>query len=391
MSVNQWTVLSGADRLAASPEAYLSGGRIGLITNPTGITRDFRPVSDVCSKLPGTKLAALFACEHGIRGERQAGVTFDDETDPVLGIPVYSLYGKRKVPTEEMMENLDAVVFDLQDVGARFYTYLTTLVNMMQTCAACGKELIVLDRPNPIGGIISEGGILRESFLSSIGVWKIPIRSGLTIGEFAKLANDQMGIGCRLSIVPLEGWRREMEYAETGLPWVMPSPNMPTPDTARVYPGTCLFEGTNLSEGRGTTKPFEMIGAPWLNGSKVAEALNALRLPGVVFHPVYFTPSFSKHQGELCGGVQLFVRDPKAFRAVRAGLSMLACILEMYPDRFEWRKPSREGAKPFIDLLTGSDLVRTKLGEIGAEAIAGQWEAECAEWEKQRKPYLIYQ
>ncbi|GAA3409019.1 DUF1343 domain-containing protein [Paenibacillus hodogayensis] len=386
------TVLSGADRLAREAEAYLGGKRIGLLTNPTGITRDFRSTLDVCAEQTAGKLTALFACEHGIRGERQAGLLFEDETDPALGIPVYSLYGKHRAPTPEMLDTVDAIVFDIQDLGVRFYTYLTTLLYTMQACAKANKELIVLDRPNPLGGLTVEGGVLRDGFQSMVGCWQVPFRTGMTIGEFARLANDQSAVPCALQVVPLEGWRRDMEYPATGLPWVMPSPNMPTMDTVRVYSGTCLFEGTNLSEGRGTTRPFEMIGAPWLDGRAVAEAMNRQGLPGVKFQPVYFTPMFSKHKGELCGGVQLYVREPGIYEAVRSGLYLLAHIRELHPDHFAWLPPFKEGSKSFIQLLTGSDTVPDTLrGPADAERIAGEWEREAAAWSKTREPYLLYE
>lgn len=384
--------MSGADRLATTAAKTLDGKRFGLLTNPTGVTKELKTTIEVCAAIPGAKLEVLFACEHGIRGERQAGLLFEDETDPELAIPVYSLYGKHRAPTAEMLKALDAVVFDIQDLGVRFYTYLTTLVYTMQACAKAGVELIVLDRPNPLGGVVSEGGLLRDGYQSMVGVWQVPFRTGMTIGEFARLVNNQSEPKCRLEVVALEGWTRAMEYPETGLPWIMPSPNMPTMDTVRVYSGTCLFEGTNLSEGRGTTRPFELVGAPWLAVGRTVEAINRRGLPGVKAHPVYFTPMFSKHKGELCGGVQLFVTEPSAYRAVRTGLVVLETIRELHPDDFAWLPPYKEGGKPFIDLLTGSDRVRRTLHETGAaERIADDWDKEAAEWAKAREPYLLYE
>lgn len=391
-SARRQTVRTGADRLAESAERYLSGKRIGLLTNPTGITRDFRSTIEVCAEQTVGALTALFACEHGIRGERQAGLKFEDETDPDLGIPVYSLYGNHRAPTPDMLETVDAIVFDIQDLGVRFYTYLTTLLYTMQACAKADKELIVLDRPNPLGGLSVEGGVLRDGFQSMVGAWPIPFRTGMTIGEFARLANSQSETKCRLQVVPLDGWIRDMEYPDTGLPWVMPSPNMPTMDTVRVYAGTCLVEGTNLSEGRGTTRPFEMIGAPWLDARKTAEALNRQGLPGVVFHPVYFTPMFSKHKGELCGGVQLYVTEPGVYRSVRTGLFLLAHIRRLHPEQFAWLPPFKEGSKSFIQLLTGSDVVPQTLREPGdAERIADEWDKEAAKWSKSREAWLLYE
>ncbi|WP_338012178.1 DUF1343 domain-containing protein [Paenibacillus beijingensis] len=346
-------VRAGIDRLAACGHPYLKGRRIGLVTNPTGITADFRTSVDVCSQLADAELTALFACEHGLYGQRQAGEKFGDETDERLGIPVFSLYGEHKKPTAEMLQTVDTVIFDIQDLGVRFFTYLSTLMYVMEMCALHGKSLLVLDRPNPLGGTAVEGGLLRKGYESMVGAWTMPIRTGMTIGELARMANDLRGLKCELDVIPLEGWTRAMEFTDTGLPWMMPSPNMPALDTVRVYAGTCFFEGTNLSEGRGTTRPFEWIGAPWIDGRQLAERMNGLGLAGVHFHPVYATPTFSKHQGVLCGGARLFVSDTAAYESVRTGLALLYEVQRLYPDRFEWLAPPKEGSRYFIDLLTG--------------------------------------
>jgi uncharacterized protein YbbC (DUF1343 family) len=258
-------------------------------------------------------------------------------------------------------------------------------------CAEQGKRLIVLDRPNPLGGIVSEGGLLRMEFSSGVGAGPFPIRTGLTIGEFAKWINDRADLPCDLTVIPLQGWTREMQYPDTGLPWVMPSPNMPTVDTARVYAGNCLFEGTILSEGRGTTKPFEMIGAPWLNARKVCREMNALGLPGVHFQEVHFTPVFSKYEGELCAGVQCHVTDTSTYRPVMSALHLLHRIQSEHPMQFAWRPSRHPNASYFIDLLTGSDLVRTRLGVPGGlQTILRVWGDEAAEWDRTRQPYLMY-
>lgn len=385
-------VLTGADQLPQWAERNLAGARIGLLTNPTGINSQYRSTVDVCAGLTSVKLSALYACEHGIRGERQAGVLFEDEIDPNLGIPVYSLYGKTKKPTAAMLEHIDAVLFDIQDLGVRFYTYMTTMLYMMEACAEAGKTFVVLDRPNPLGGIIAEGGLLVPGFESMVGGWTVPFRTGLTIGEIAGYMNDQLESKCDLRVVPLEGWNRGMEYPDTGLPWLMPSPNMPTMDTVRVYTGNCLFEGTNLSEGRGTTKPFEQIGAPWVDGVELSREMNRLGLPGVQFHPVTFTPMFSKHQGSLCGGVHTFVTDKAAYKSLESGLILLHTIIRLYGDSFEWIPPFKEGRKNFIDYLTGSDLVRTTIQEeAGLQHIVASWAKEAEAWKQERAPYLIYE
>lgn len=383
-------VQTGADRLSLL-ESELRGLRFGLLTNPTGINRRFESVIDRCAGFKSAALTALFACEHGIRGERQAGVRFGDEKDDKTGIPVFSLYGDHKRPTEEMMDGVDAVVFDIQDLGVRFYTYLSTLVYMMEACATDGKRLIVLDRPNPLGGIVSEGGMLEAGYESMVGAWAVPFRTGLTIGEFAEYVNSRLPVRCNLQVVPMLGWKRDMEYPATGLPWIMPSPNIPTMDTVRVYAGNCLFEGTNVSEGRGTTRPFELLGAPWMDGRAVSEAVNRLGLPGVHAQPVHFTPTFSKYQGELCSGVQLFVTDPAAYRSVATALHLLHTVAVLYPAQFQWTPPFKEGRKPFIDYLSGSDLVRTSIHtETGLNRILSLWDAQAKAWNDARWPYLLY-
>ncbi|MBP1993147.1 exo-beta-N-acetylmuramidase NamZ family protein [Paenibacillus eucommiae] len=383
-------VLVGADQLPAIGGKLLRGKRFAILTNPTGVDSRFRSTIDLCKEIEGAELAACFACEHGLRNEKQAGVLFEDEIDPEYGIPVYSLYGTNRKPTAEMLRDIDVVIFDIQDLGIRFYTYLTTLIYTMQACAENKVALIVLDRPNPLGGNRIEGGILQERFFSMVGLWKMPVMTGMTIGEFARLVNGQMEVSCDLQVVPLEGWNRSMEFTDTGLPWIMPSPNMPTIDTVRVYAGNCVFEGTNVSEGRGTTKPFEMVGAPWLKHNKLCDAMNDMKLPGVWFQPVTFSPSFKKHTGVLCNGVMTYVTDRTQFQSTETGLRLLHQIMTMHPDDFQW--VGSEDGNLFIDILTGSDIVRTTLHEPGAlEAIIANWRKDSAEWEQTRKPYLLYE
>jgi len=396
-------VLTGADQLETVGNKLLKGKRFALLTNPTGIDAKFRSTIDLCANVVSGKLVAFFACEHGLRNEVQAGVLFEDHMDPVYGIPVRSLYGKHRKPTAEMLQDIDVVVFDIQDVGVRFYTYLTTLVYVMQACAEHGVGVIVLDRPNPQGGYNVEGGFLEDGFHSMVGAWRMPAATGMTIGEFARLVNGQMERKCELEVVPLVGWDRSMDYTDTGLPWVMPSPNMPTMDTVRIYVGNCVFEGTNLSEGRGTTKPFEIVGAPWMRNKDVAEAMNGLGLPGVYFHPMTFTPTFQKHQGALSQGVMTYVTDKSVFRTSEAGLHLLHTIQSMHQEHFEWfkpkPKPQTEPAKEdlnfthyFIDILTGSDVVRRTLHEPGGvDAIIASWRKDSEAWKQIRKPYLLYE
>ncbi|CAM3620003.1 exo-beta-N-acetylmuramidase NamZ domain-containing protein [Marinicrinis lubricantis] len=385
-------VRTGIDRLPDLNHPMLSDRRIGIVTGPTGITADFRSTIEVCAGLASAKIAALFACEHGLYGERQAGETFGDEFEPYYGVPVYSLYGERRKPTSDMLEPLDTVIFDMQDTGVRFYTYLSTLFYVIEACAEYGKSLLVLDRPNPLGGLRCEGGLLVPGFESMVGAWTMPIRTGMTIGELAGMYNAERQLGCELEVVWLEGWNRRMEFQDTGLPWLMPSPNMPTMDTVRTYAGTCLLEGTNVSEGRGTTKPFEWIGAPWIDGRKLAGRMKSYGLPGIHFHPMYASPVYSKYKGQKCGGVQLFVTDPKAYQPVHTGLVLLHELSRQYPEHFEWLKPAEEGRRCFIDLLTGSDEVRKNIAKIyGLEHIISSWSSDVERWKRMREPYLRYE
>lgn len=302
-------VLNGLDHLAdAAP--WLKGRRLGLITSTSGVTRMLTSGIDaIHAQFP---LTALFGPEHGVRGDHDAGATVETYTDPATRLPVYSLYRKdSQHMTPEMLDLVDTVIYDIQDIGARFYTYISTLLYVMRDCAAAGKELVVLDRINPLGGKV-EGGLLQPGFESFVGAYPLTTRYGLTPGEFARLANEEQHIGCQLHVLPVLGWKREMLFPETGLYWMMPSPAIPNFETALLYPGTCLTEATNISEGRGTSAPFELIGAPFINGAALADRMNAKKLPGVIFTAAYFTPSASKHAGRRCEGVHIHLTDTKA-------------------------------------------------------------------------------
>lgn len=360
--------------------------RVGLITNHTGIDSHFQSTVDI---LHGkTNLVALYSPEHGIRGNVAAGAHVGTYTDERTGLPVYSLYGATKKPTAEMLANVDVLVFDIQDVGARFYTYIYTMAYAMQSAAEQGKKFVVLDRPNPAGGVIVEGNVLDMEYSSFIGMYPIPIRHGMTIGELAQLFNKEFAINCDLAVVPMTGWQRDMLYADTGLPWVMPSPNMPTADAALVYSGIGMFGGTNLSEGVGTTRPFELVGAPWLDAQELADRMNAFKLPGVIFRPAYFTPKFSKNEGKVCGGVQIHVTDPKVYRAVETGVTLLYTIQELSGDQFRFNPAWREGYKPSIDLATGDNSLR--LGRYSLPELITLWNGEAAEFKELSRPYLLY-
>ncbi len=374
----------------------LAGKRLGLITNPTGVTKSLEATLDALHRDRRFQLVAAFGPEHGLRGEAQDAVHIGDFRDEATGVMVYSLYGANRRPTADALADLDALVFDIQDVGARFYTYVSTMLLSMRACAEVGKEFIVLDRPNPISGNLVEGGILDERFTSFVGACPVPVRHGLTVGELAKWANETLEIGCRLTVCKMTGWRRAMWADETDLPWVMPSPNIPSLDTATVYPGACFVEGTNLSEGRGTTRPFELIGAPWVDGPALAGRLNGLGLAGCRFRPVFFEPAFSKHAGEACGGVQIHVLDRDVFRPVRTGIYILAAIHKLYPDRFQWiGTPEQQAAgRLHIDLLAGTDELRRTLDlggyDRGIDELLTKWDADAARFEAERKRFLLY-
>jgi uncharacterized protein YbbC (DUF1343 family) len=365
--------------------------RIGLVTNHSGVTSDLTRTADVLRRCPGLQLAALLAPEHGITGEAENGTRIAPCIDRATGVPVFSLYGNAPEPTPDMLEEVGVLLFDIQDVGARFYTYISTLAFAMQGAAKHGTPFIVLDRPNPIGALL-EGNLVETGWTSFVGIYPILLRHGMTVGELAQMFNGEFGIGAELTVVPMQGWSRTMLFGETGLSWVPPSPNMPTPDTALVYPGTCLLEGTNMSVGRGTAKPVEQSGAPFVMGDVLADALNARALPGVRFRPVCFVPGFGRYAGQRCEGVQLHITDRACFRPVRAALEIIVCLRTLYPDDFAWSTPARPGERYHFDLLAGTDRVRTAI-ESGASAadIVGAWSGEQEAFREMRAPYLLYQ
>jgi len=345
--------------------SYFSGKNIGLITNATGINRRFESTIDILHK--HFNLVTLFAPEHGVRGDLQAGITLQNYTDSATGLPVISLYGSNKKPSAQMLENIDVLAFDIQDVGARFYTYLYTMAYAMEACAENGIACVVFDRPNPLGGVAVEGNMLDVSCKSFIGLYPIPQRYGLTIGECAKLFNQEYNIGCRLEVIPMTGWHRHFYFEDTGVNWVLPSPNIPTVDSCFTFNCTCIFEGTNISEGRGTTKPFSFVGAPWLNAYKLADRLNNYNLPSVHFRPQYFTPlpyhpTLSKYAGELCQGIEVHVLNRDDFLPAKTGLTMLYTIKEMSGSQFKWMKPFTENSRHMIDYNTGNVHVREGRG-----------------------------
>jgi uncharacterized protein YbbC (DUF1343 family) len=387
----------------------LRGKRVGLITNPSGTTRNLDSIIELFRAHPDVKLVALYGPEHGVRGNAQAGEYVAFYYDEQFKLPVFSLYGQSHRPPPDMLSNIDeymrnfdtndtgkrverdmvqaidVMVFDLQDVGTRVYTYIATMAYAMEAAAEQGIPFVVLDRPNPINGLTMDGPILQPKFSSFIGLYPIPLQHGMTTGELAQLFNDRfLKKKAQLTVVPMEGWRRTDWFDDTGLPWVLPSPNLPTLDSAVVYPGQVIFEGTNLSEGRGTTKPFELFGAPWIDGYTLARELNALQIPGVRFREAWFTPTFSKFKGERCGGCQLHVTDRAAYRSIPTTLAILQTVKRLYGDHLKLHDR-------YFDKVMGTSEVREALlrGEPWERIVAG-WEAGLREFAALREPYLLY-
>jgi uncharacterized protein YbbC (DUF1343 family) len=406
-----------AQRVKAGVEVFLEkhldlvqGKKVGLITNPTGTDGGLRSTVDLLIGRPEVNLVALYGPEHGVRGDAQAGVYVPFYKDQKYNLPVFSLYGQSmklepgmlknideymrsfdtrsdgKSPEEAMVRGIDVMIYDIQDVGTRVFTYIATMAFAMQACAEAGIEFIVLDRPNPINGVDMEGPILEApKFSSFIGLYPIPERFGMTMGELARLFNDRFLVRkAKLEVVPMEGWKRTMWFDQSGLPWVIPSPNMPTLETATVYPGQVSLEGTNLSEGRGTTKPFELFGAPWVDGHELAARLNTLAIPGAAFREAWFTPTFSKFQGQLCGGCQVHVTNRDSYRSFETALHIIKAVRDMYPDKFEFYRD-------YFDKVMGTSGVREAL-ETGrsVRAIVDGLRPGLASFAELRKPYLLY-
>ncbi len=374
----------GADRIGDHP-GLIAGRRLGLVTNHTGLDADFTPTADILHA--HADLACIFSPEHGLSGTAQAGDAVRDSTDPRMGLPVHSLYGDSRRPDARILSGLDAVVFDIQDVGLRFYTYTSTLSFVMEACAEAARPCIVLDRPNPLGGLAVEGLRLDPAFSSFVGRYPIPARYGLTIGELALYLNSTHGIGCLLEVAQLSGWHRGMYWPDTGLRWVPPSPNLPTFESVLAYAAACPFEGTNVSEGRGTTRPFETIGAPWIDGERLAKEMNGMRFPGVVFRPVSFAPAFSKHAGIPCGGVQMHIDDVCSAPLFEVGIALLYTIRNLYPDQFQCLPPWSPNARAPLDLLTGNDMASRG---IPMARVIERAREDSEEFLKARAPFLLY-
>lgn len=381
------TVLPGIEQFLADVPPNIRGKRVGLITNHTGVDARGTSIIDRLAATRDVKLVALFGPEHGLRGTVPDGVKISSGIDRKTGLPVHSLYGATRAPTARMLANVDALLFDMQDVGARPYTYISTMALAMRAAKQKGIPFVVLDRPNPIGGHIVEGAVLDTAFRSFTGIYPIALRHGMTIGELARMFNERFGIGANLIVVPLRGWRREMWFDQTGLPWVNPSPNIRRLETAIHYPGTVFIEATNLSEGRGTDRPLEQAGAPWLRAREVADSMNAMRLPGVRFEAVRFTPArgAAKYPRRTLPAVRFVLTDRESYRPVRSALLFIDLVRRMHPDAFRW---TERGAG--LDRLAGTDELRKAIESGRLTDLLAEWARDATQFEETREPYLLY-
>ena len=359
--------------------------RVGLVTNPTGVDQNFKSTIDIMNAK--VNLCSLFAPEHGVRGNVQAGVKLETYTDKNTGLTIHSLYGENKRPTKEMLADVDIICFDIQDVGCRFYTYIWTLAYLMEAAAEFGKQVIVFDRPNPLGGLKVEGNILNPKFKSFVGYLEIPQRHGLTVGELALMFKEHFKINCDLDVIKMSGWKREMYFEDTGLDYILTSPNLPTPASILAYAATCIFEGTSISEGRGTAKPFQFFGHPDLDPQLFVNSFNEYKLEGCKLRPVYFTPLFSKHKGELCGGVELFVTDKDVFSPIKTSF-ILFDEMKKVLNSFEILSPFKEGMNMFLELLVGDDFLTKQL--LPLDAIMEKIDQDSHEFAILKKQYHLY-
>lgn len=378
-------VLCGVDRVEEY-RTLLKDKKVGLMTNQTGRNAEGKSTIDVLMELCDLKV--LFGPEHGVRGTGAAGEKLENEVDEKTGLPIYSLYGDHLHFTEEMLECFDVLVYDIQDVGVRFYTYISSLYNAMEDCAKAGKQVVVLDRPNLIGGTVVEGAVLKEGYESFIGCYYLPVRYGLTVGEFALMVNEERNLGCDLKVVTCEGWKRDSYFNDWGDEWVAPSVALTTFESTLIYPGTCLFEGTNVSEGRGTDAAFLIVGADYVNGEQLSRAFNDCHLPGVTSEPVKFTPTFSKFEGIACEGVRLHVTDQHVLRPLTVGVTLLDLIRTMYPDDYKELEPFKEGGKKGLALRSGGPEL---LGDFDREEVFAQYEKECEAFAKRKAKFHLYE
>jgi uncharacterized protein YbbC (DUF1343 family) len=394
MSVKPKGTFTGLDLIEKLWPKDLRNACVGLVVHPASINSILDHAATLLRRSKKLKLTSLFGPQHGILGQTQDNmIEWEGFREPAGGIPVYSLYGKTRKPAPEMLSDIDVLVIDLQDVGVRYYTFIWTLELCMRACKESRKTVVVLDRPNPINGRITEGPVLDPAFSSFVGLRPLPVRHGMTIGEIGVYLRDTFHHGLDYRVIPLQGWKRKMWFDETRLPWVLPSPNMPTLDTALVYPGMCLLEGTSISEGRGTTKPFEIFGAPFIHPETIVSVLREFKLPGVMFRPLSFQPTFQKHAGILCNGAQIHVTDRERFRPFKTGVAIIKAIHNTYPRDFAWNQPPYEYEEinlPF-DILAGSDRLRKDIDSWkGLGEMEQWWKEETKAFEKIRRNYLLY-
>jgi uncharacterized protein YbbC (DUF1343 family) len=388
-------ILLGIEKfLGESQKKLLRGARVGLICNQASVDHKLNHTADLLRAEQGIDLTALFGPQHGIRGEVQDNMEETEHSiDAATGLPVHSLYSETREPTEEMLSEVDALIFDMQDVGCRIYTFIYTLANCMRVAGQLNKKVLVCDRPNPITGEFVEGNVLEPEYASFVGQFPIPTRHGMTVGELARMFTEHFGINCELEVVKMEGWERSDWMDSTDAPWVLPSPNMPTVETATVFPGTVHLEGTQVSEGRGTTRPFELVGAPYIDALELAEELGKLSLPGVHFRPCGFRPTFQKHAEKICGGVQIHVPDRVAFRPVITGVAIVKVIHDLYTEDFRWKNPPYEyvfDKNPF-DVIAGTSVLREQIeGGASLESIQESWGEQLGVFEEARQKYLLY-
>jgi len=388
-------IKTGLDIIKKHWPKKLKGACAGLLVNPASVNKKLEHATDLFLHCGNFKLKALFGPQHGICGDTQDNmVEWEGFRDKQTGLQVYSLYSHTRKPEPGMLKNIDVLVIDIQDAGSRYYTFIWTMELCMQACNEAGKSVVILDRPNPIGGSVIEGPVLDTSFASFVGHRPLPVRHGMTVGEICSYFKNEHYQALDLHVIPMKGWKRKMWFDETGLPWVMPSPNMPTPETAVVYPGMCLLEGTNLSEGRGTTRPFEIFGAPYAESERLVRHLKVFKLPGVVFRPMYFKPAFQKHKGRLCGGAQIHVTNREKFKPFKTGVAVIKAVYDLYPKQFQWKNPpyEYETKKMPIDILAGTDLLRRDIEDgKSLKHMEEWWKGQCLEFNRKvRRKYLMY-
>jgi uncharacterized protein YbbC (DUF1343 family) len=394
MTAQKPTVRLGLDRLLENPPAGLEHKRLGLLCNAASVGRDLVHTRHRIRERFGGRLTALFSPQHGLFAEKQDNMIESAHCrDPLLNIPVFSLYSETRAPTRQMYDAIDILLVDLQDVGTRVYTFVYTISHCMEAASRFGKPVIVLDRPNPVGGLLTEGNCLDGQWRSFVGRFPMPMRHGLTVGELARLFNDAYGIGCDLTVIPMEGWGRDMLFDDTGLTWIAPSPNLPTPASALVYPGQVILEGTNISEGRGTTQPFEIFGAPYINVERVGDFVSRHAPDGIFLRPLMFEPTANKWAGKTCRGFQIHVTDPRAYRPYRTSLALVQAVIHNHPDDFRWKRPPYEYEydRMPIDLILGDGGIRHQLEKmVPVKTLEASWRDGLEAFNKLRASFLLY-